>query len=231
VARRVNGRSGQVSIPVQGTIPRCRRNQFRTVKFHVSTDYGREADRHRLTGWARKADCLRTIPLRTWGSPGNHNNMDAIPAFEALAASLIGKPISHLWRGFGSAVFFEFGDLTPTLKRDGLPGNPEGQVSLGVEWSWRIEDDTKILAGSWSDEKLWEPAFALLRAARIERLNLIGRLAEIGLATDQGVHFISFSTTDGQPQWHLVDRRLEQAQWITVRNGKLYLGDGSEPAL
>jgi hypothetical protein len=69
--------------------------------------------------------------------------VDATAEFAALAASLAGQPISYLWRGYGSAIFIEMGDLTPT-NRDGSPGHPEGQVSLGVAWSWRIEDDAAL---------------------------------------------------------------------------------------
>ena len=156
--------------------------------------------------------------------------MEATTAFEALAASLSGQPISYLWRGNGSAVFIEFGDLTPRTNRDGSPGHPEGQVSLGVEWSWRIEDDATILSGSWSEEDLWEPTFSRLRNTQVESVKVFGKLPEIELSTDRGVRFISFSTTDGQPQWHLVDRRNGPARWFSVRNGQLHLGDGSEPA-
>lgn len=166
--------------------------------------------------------------FRHWSS---QRDMEASTAFEALAASLIGQPISHVWRGYGSAVFIEFGDLTPTTIRDGTQGHPVGQASLGVEWSWRIEDNVRILSGSWSDEDRWEPALARLRDARLASLSLFGRLPEVELSTDQGVRFISFSTTDGQPQWHVVDRRNDPAQWFSVRNGQLHLGDGSEPAL
>jgi hypothetical protein len=157
--------------------------------------------------------------------------MDAAPLFEALAESLSGLPISHLWRGYGSAIFIELGDLTPTTNRDGTLGHTEGQVSLEVEWSWLVEDDATILAGSWSEEALWEPSFARLRGARLESLKLFGRLLEVELSTDQGVRFVSFSTTDGQPQWHHVDRRITPAHWFTVQNGRLHLGDGSEPAV
>ena len=156
--------------------------------------------------------------------------MEATTAFEALAASLSGQPISYLWRGYGSAVFIEFGDLTPRTNRAGSPGHPEGQVSLGVEWSWRIEDDATILSGSWSEEDLWEPTFSRLRNTQVESVKVFGKLPEIELSTDRGVRFISFSTTDGQPQWHLVDRRNGPARWFSVRNGQLHLGDGSEPA-
>ena len=157
--------------------------------------------------------------------------METTKAFEALAATLSGKRISYLWRGYGSAVFIELGDLTPRTRRDGSQGHPEGQISLGVEWSWRIEDEKQILSGSWSAEDLWEPAFALLRDTQVASVRLFGKLPEIELSTVQGVRFVSFSTTHGQPQWHLVDRRSGFPQWFSVQNGQLHLGDGSEPAL
>ena len=157
--------------------------------------------------------------------------MEAATAFKTLAVSLSGAPISYLWRGYGSAVFIEIGSLTPTTKRDGSSGHPEGQVSLGVEWSWRIEDDVSILCGSWSDEELWEPGFARLRDARVRTLRLFGRLPEVELTTQEGIHFLSFSTAEGQPQWHLVDRRVAPSRWFSVRGGQLHLGDGTEPAL
>ena len=56
-----------------------------------------------------------------------------------LAVSLVGQPISYVWQGYGSALFIGFGSLRPVAKRDGPSGNPEGDVSLEVEWSWRIE--------------------------------------------------------------------------------------------
>lgn len=157
--------------------------------------------------------------------------MEARDAFEALAASLIDERIAYLWRGYGSAIFIEFGELTQTKNRDGSRGHPEGQVSLGVEWSWRMEDDATIICGSWSEDDLWEPSLARLRDRRVKSIKLFGRLPEIELSTDRGDRFLSFSTTDGQPQWHLVDRRTEVAQWFSVRNGGLHLGDGTEPAI
>jgi hypothetical protein len=156
--------------------------------------------------------------------------MEAATSFEMLAAGLSGQIVSHVWRGYGSAIFIEFGKLTPRSRRDGSPGHPEGEVSLGVEWSWRIEDDAGILCGSWSDEGIWEPSLGRLRGARVEGLALFGELPEIELVTEGGVRFLSFSTTDGQPRWHVVDRRTDPAHWLTVREGRLHLGDGREPA-
>ncbi|MGH6613742.1 hypothetical protein [Sphingomonas sp.] len=156
--------------------------------------------------------------------------MTAAEQFEILAAGLIGEPISHMWRGHGSAVFIEIGELSPWTKNDGSPGDPEGRVLLGVEWSWRIQDEKSIRCGSWSDETLWEPGFDQLRGISIRDCTLFGALPEIQLTTQTGVSFMSFSTTDGQPQWRIVDRRGERNRWFTVRDGQLHVGDGSEPA-
>lgn len=54
-------------------------------------------------------------------------------------------PVSHVWRGHGSALFIELGELAPTRRRDGSPGHSEGEIGLMVEWSWRIEDERSIL--------------------------------------------------------------------------------------
>ncbi|WP_162792407.1 hypothetical protein [Novosphingobium sp. P6W] len=154
--------------------------------------------------------------------------MTPTEAFHSFAASLIGLPISHVWRGYGSAIFIEIGELSPQSRKDGSSGNPEGEVSLGVEWSWRVEDRNTICCGSWSEEAQWEPALSLLRDARIAQCDLFGVLPEVVVTTDAGIRFLSFSTTEGQPQWHLVDRRDGPARWFTVRGGHLHLGDGTE---
>ena len=155
--------------------------------------------------------------------------MTANEAFRIFSTSLIGLPISHVWRGYGSALFIEIGKLTPVSYRDGSLGKPKGEVLLGVEWSWRIQDNTAIRCGSWSEEDLWESAFDMLRNVQIARCELFGALPEVTITTDGGIRFLSFSTTDGQPQWHLVDRRNGLPRWFTVREGRLHLGNGTEP--
>lgn len=154
--------------------------------------------------------------------------MTPAQSFEQLAKSLIGLPIGHIWRGYGSAIFLEFGKLRSRYRRDGSPGNPEGEASLGIEWSWRIEHEAAIRCGSWSEEDLWEPAFDLLRGARIARLEVFGILPEVALTMDVGVRLLSFSTTDGQPQWDIVDQRSDAPpRWFSVRAGRLHVGDGT----
>lgn len=78
---------------------------------------------------------------------------------EAFEENLRGLPVSSVWRGHGSAIFLEFGRLTPGTRRDGTPAEPDGEFGLMIEWSWRIEGPSTILCGSWSDEALWELTF------------------------------------------------------------------------
>jgi hypothetical protein len=151
-------------------------------------------------------------------------------AFDTFAATLVGCRSAVFGAAMAPQSSVEIGGLSPQARRDGSPGHPEGELSLGVEWSWRIEDQTAIRCGSWSEDELWEPALDTLRNARIAGCELLGALPDVVITTDSGVRFLSFSTTDDQPQWHLVDRRDGPARWFSVRDGQLHLGDGTEPS-
>ena len=134
---------------------------------------------------------------------------------------LIGLPLSHLWRGYGSAIFLEFGRLTPRTRRDGRPRNPCGEFSLMIQWSWRIESATSILCGSWSKEPLWQPTFDQLRNKVVAELSVVGRLPEIVVALSESFYVSSFMTAEGDPQWCLFDRRDAALRTMTVKDGCL----------
>ena len=111
--------------------------------------------------------------------------------FRRFTEPVIGLPLSHLWRGYGSAIFLEFGLLSKRFRRDGSDGNPVGELTLMIEWSWRIEGKRRIWCGSWSDEDRWPRAFARLSGTTIVSISLIGRLPEIDLALSNGLHVVS----------------------------------------
>jgi hypothetical protein len=140
---------------------------------------------------------------------------------ELFRDALIGLPVSHFWRGYGSTIVLEFGHLTPRTRQSGQPGNPQGELGLMIQWSWRIENAASILCGSWSEEPLWEPTFDLLRNKRIVALSLVGRLPEIVVGLTADLYVSSFMTAEGDPQWTLFDRRSGTARWLCVRDGEL----------
>jgi hypothetical protein len=143
--------------------------------------------------------------------------------FEDFATPLVGLPVSHSWRGHGSAIFLEFGQLSPSsrLRRDGSPCAPQGEMGLMIEWSWRIEGRRSILCGSWSDEERWPRALACLTRASVAGASLFGRLPEIDVALSSGLHVVSLMTAQGDPAWTLFDRRDGEDRWIGVRRGRL----------
>lgn len=155
--------------------------------------------------------------------------MSPLNTFNRIASDLVGMRVGHLWRGYGSAIFLEFGALSPgRVRRDGSPGNAIGELTLSIEWSWRIEDATSIVCGSWSEDELWCPAFKLIRDSPVVGLTLFGRLPEIDLELTNTIHLLSFATAEGQPEWHLCDRRSTPQTWLSVRDGVLCEDDGAE---
>ena len=137
--------------------------------------------------------------------------------FEEFGKPLIGLPVSALWRGYGSAIFLEFGNVKPRQRRDGSPGNPRGEWTLMLEWSWRIEGKRRIWCGSWSDGERWPRAFRRVIGARVETISLFGRIPEIDIALSTGVHVVSFMTHEADPEWALINRRTHSVRVIAGR--------------
>ena len=71
--------------------------------------------------------------------------MQIISIDEAVqfASPFLGKVVSRVRRGHGSAIFLEIGELDD---------NKKGELTVMIEWSWRVEDERQIAFGSWSDE-------------------------------------------------------------------------------
>jgi len=133
--------------------------------------------------------------------------------------------VSHVWRGHGSALFLELGDLTQMRRRDGTPGNPQGQIELMIQWSWRIEEEQSIVCGSFSNEELWPPAFDRLLGREVLNVSTFGRLPEVALSLAGELHVVSFMTAEGDPAWTLFDRRTPKTVALHCRSGLLCLDD------
>jgi hypothetical protein len=141
---------------------------------------------------------------------------------QRIKPTLVGLPVTHVWRGYGSSLFLEFGELHPRTRRDGSQGNSQGEMGLMIHWSWRIEGPRSILCGSWSNERRWPAAFARLLDARVLEISIFGRLPEIDLGLSNGLHVVSLMTAEGQPQWTLFDRHDRKNQcWVNVKRGVL----------
>jgi hypothetical protein len=123
------------------------------------------------------------------------------PFFDAL----IGKKVSNVWRGYGSAIFLEFGELSHSVNKQGM-SHSVGELTLMIEWSWRIEGPGSILGGSWSDESLWLEMFEGLKNSTVSDVHLFGRLPEICISLSNDLNIVSFMTAEGQPEWAIISR-------------------------
>ena len=137
---------------------------------------------------------------------------------------LHGLPVSHVWRRHGSALFVEFGKRITSPARSSSGKHAEHEITLMIEWSWRIERARSILCGSWSDERLWPKAFELLIGSDVMEAQCTGSLPEIRVSLENGLRIQSFMTAEGQPAWAVMLKAPKRAT-LSVARGRLVVRD------
>jgi len=147
--------------------------------------------------------------------------------FRDFVSPMYGMAVSHFWQGAGSSVFLEMGALTPStrVRRDGSQGNPKGEMGVMIQYDWRIEDETHILAGSSDDETEWLKFFDQLLGSQILSLALFARLPEIQMNFSNGLYLCSLMTFNSDPAWAVFDRRNGGVKSVGVREGRLQFED------
>jgi hypothetical protein len=129
-------------------------------------------------------------------------------------SGISGLPVSYTWRGHGSAIFIEFGELTESEKRN----HPQGEYSVMLDCDWRIENANEILCGSFSEQDEIEASIAGLENDRVLDIELMGLLPEIAISFSSGKRVLSFTSEAGQPEWTLF---LPDKSWLCSKNGSL----------
>lgn len=146
--------------------------------------------------------------------------VDPAPFMEAL----VGKPVSHVWQGMGSAIFIEFGQLTTRQRRDGEPGQLYGELTLMIKWSWRFERNYSILGGSWSSPRRWPGMYRKLIGSTVSKVEIFGYLPEIVVSLSNGLRIVSFMTAESQPEWTVLTRNPFIGH-LCVKRGRLFIDE------
>jgi hypothetical protein len=143
--------------------------------------------------------------------------------FASLAAPMRGLPVSHVWRGYGTAVFLEFGKLRSVPKGN----NPKGEFCLDLQFGWRVERSRSSWFGSDSGDRKISNQLPKLIGTVAANISLQGRLAEVALYLEPQCWVTTFSAAAGQPEWTLF---LPDGSWCHVVNGVMYHedNDGAE---
>jgi hypothetical protein len=136
--------------------------------------------------------------------------------FERLTSPLLGLPITHAWRGVGSAIFLELGPLKRVRRVRRLGHSLKGLASVMIEWGWRVERRRSIDVGSWSTDRKIDSGIRALKRLKVKSVQLEGRLPELCLGLSNGRWLQSFMISDSQPRWVLF---LPDGSWLCVRRG------------
>jgi hypothetical protein len=142
--------------------------------------------------------------------------------FHELTRPLVGMPVSHAWRGFGSAMFLELGELTTstrTYRKRGEVTHIDGEAKLMLEWSWRVESPRAIQFGTWSSNRRMTRGIESLQGHTVLDVQLEGRIPELVVTLDRNRWVHTFMTAEGQPQWSV---RLHDGAWLGIHRGHLY---------
>jgi hypothetical protein len=156
---------------------------------------------------------------------------NAVETFHQIAHALKGARISHVWRGYGSALFVECGRLSESQvsRKDGSSGNPKGQWSIGLECDWRIEAESCVVCGSHDEKATWAKTLASLVDDDIASVEMFGDVAELRVTLHSGKKLLTFALDHSGPEWSLTDNGQEPAVWVYWSDGSLRTDDGRQP--
>jgi hypothetical protein len=143
--------------------------------------------------------------------------------FNDLVKPLVGMTISHPWRGYGSAVFFELGLLCERMVR--RREQKYGEACIDIQWDWRLESDFKVVCGSSNSAPDIESHIRRLIGMSIAGITTLGRPSELTVELSNGLRLRSMAMVTGDPQWAI---RLKDGTWLSCVRGCLVADDGTE---
>ena len=126
---------------------------------------------------------------------------------EKFTSPYIGKTVSRVWSGAGSSVFLEVGDLFES----------KGELTITMEWSWRVENTSNILYGTFSERAVFEKGLKELHGLSLEDISFHSRLPEVVVKLSNNIWVSSFSTVEGDPEWALITN----TKTLHSKNGEL----------
>lgn len=115
------------------------------------------------------------------------------------------KVVSKASRGAGSALLIDL-----------------EQLSITIEWSWRLERNSTIVVGSWSAESDINKVSEILNGLSIIGITFFGRLSEICIEFTNGYWLSSFATAEGDPEWAL---KYKNSKYMFFKNGQYVVED------
>ena len=142
--------------------------------------------------------------------------------FEELARSLFGLVVSLPWKGYGSAIFFELGSLSPLESK--RRHHNKGEACIAVQWDWRVEAEAAVLYGSSNSRPTIEAGVLTLQGTTVESVAVVGHIPELVVHFSNGHCLRTMVMVTGDPEWSV---KLPDGKWIYARSGRLIIGSGA----
>lgn len=144
--------------------------------------------------------------------------------FVTLISPLLGLPVSHPWRGYGSSIFLELGDLQPP----DYPhlSQPNGEACIVVDCEWRVSDNDKILFGSSNSGPQIDKALSRLSGLLIKKMDLFATPPELSVGFSNGNTLQSMAMVSGRPRWSI---KIPDGNYLFYENSSFVRAAGDEP--
>ncbi len=139
----------------------------------------------------------------------------SIAQFDDFVRPLSGLPVSLAWKGYGSAIFLELGQLAPV---EGMQNHQRGEACIFIEWDWRVEDSTTVLYGSSNSQPKIEKGIGGLQGTKLESISIFGSVQELIINLSNGHCLRSMVMVSGDPRWNI---RLLDGSWLSCEHGRL----------
>ncbi len=144
----------------------------------------------------------------------------AIDEANRKLALLANMPVSVAWKGNGTTIFLELGDLA---LQDGRRG-PKGEVTIYVGWDWRVEQGSRVRFGSSNSRPEMADGIATLVGSTVDSATIGGVVPELSMVFSDGSRLQSAAMCGDTSEW---DVSLPGNIWISCMDGIVYAGDGA----
>jgi hypothetical protein len=114
-------------------------------------------------------------------------------------SSLEGLPINEAWKGYGSYIFLELGEL----QDNGPSRHQKGEVTAAFEFDWTIENDEMVECGAHDSYVDIDVALSGLNGHIVTKAELIGLPPQLQLTLSDGRRIRSCTMQRGYPEWHV----------------------------
>lgn len=146
----------------------------------------------------------------------------SIEEFCRLVKDLEGLAVTHPWKGHGSAVFLELGQLTA----EEFKGRQyiSGEACIWVQWDWRVEDGLTVLFGSSNSQPHIQKGIASLEGTTIQSVSIAGDIPELVVSFSNGHCLRTMVMVTGNPEWSV---RVLDGRWLHSQAGRLLVGNSA----